>query len=74
MKRFAFDLLLLSLFVISPAFIQAQPSKNELLPIQRLEKLLRDLETIETDGRRILEHQDTTIAEIKNLKVWTRKQ
>ena len=76
MRRFGFVLpfIFLSLFIIHPIYVQAQSSKSELVPLQRLEELLRDLETVDESGRQILKDQDATIAEIENLKIWVRKR
>ena len=76
MKRLALVLIFaVSLFaVIYPASLHAQSPKEELPPMQRLEKLLRDLEVIEKEGHQILEQQNATLDEINNLKIWARKR
>ena len=76
MRRFqlVWFLIFLSLFIIHPVYAQTRSSKSEAPPVQRLEKVLRDLESIDESGHQILKDQDATIAEIKNLKIWARKR
>lgn len=60
-------------FIISLPFVLAQPEKNIRGISQRLDHIIKELDSAQKQAQELLSQQNQIIEEIKNLKVWSRR-
>lgn len=65
-------LLALSISFTTLPNLWAQPEKEALGISAQLDRLIKELESIEQKQQEILSEQDKTVEKIKNLKIWAR--